>query len=175
MGVDCKILLPAGVRIDDVATVIGACAGLAKSKYHFSSGEGREVWSCRVKDVKVESFGEDAYLVACARITWANDHKAKPNGYVMYHFEGDSRGRRLLSPRSTAWWITVGRRLVGFFGGIVDYNDCDAKDADYRRPPRKNLAPEDGKPWRDFQEALYAVKPITEAEVAKCKRYANYD
>ena len=52
-----------------------------------------------------------------------------------------------MSPPSTAFWIAIGKGLVDFFGGKLDYNDCDEKDVDYRKPARKDIHAEDGDEW----------------------------
>jgi hypothetical protein len=178
MGVNCRILLPAAVRIDDVADVMAALAGFAMQKRHFSNSDGG--WSAGLPygdpRLRVESAEN---LVECARI-----HLTAPDGeklvdgetghYCLYHFEGSGKGERLLMPRSTPFWIAMGRGLVDFFGGTLDYSDCDAVDVDYKRPARKDIHVEDGDEWSAFQERKLAVKPITKADLAQWKEVAAY-
>jgi hypothetical protein len=56
--------------------------------------------------------------------------------------------------------------LVDFFGGEVDFNDCDATDVDYkmRRKSNKKNCPEDGRSWDAFQKRLFALQPLTESD-----------
>ncbi len=110
----------------------------------------------------------------CVAIEW--DMPNYGGRHVLYHYEPSEIDGRLLMPPSTCWWIAVGRRLVDFFGGALDYNDCDDKDINFRRPKksRKMNAPEDGKPWYAFQERMLIVKPITEKEIQAMVKHAAY-
>jgi hypothetical protein len=65
---------------------------------------------------------------------------------------------------------------VDFFGGKVDYNDCDSKGIDYRKRERPNSenCPSDGKAWDDFQRRIAAVKPLTDKDFKRAARAAGY-
>jgi hypothetical protein len=97
-----------------------------------------------------------------------------------YHFEfggyrekGDSRG---IIMRSWACNIVVCKKLVDFFGGWVDYQDCDSIDVDYNVKPKsdKMNCPEDGDEWQNLQERIMAVQPITQEELDDAERHAAY-
>ena len=79
-------------------------------------------------------------------------------------------------PRSTASNIALGKRLVDFFGGFVDYNDCDNSDSDYAVAEKTadECDPQDGQPWDDFQERMFNLKPITKEEIEACRQYSAY-
>lgn len=165
MGVDCEIHLPDDVQIRDVADVLGILAGNKK--------EWRESKGARWVGVENVSISGNTFPgLACITLPYCATKRDEI--YVLYHFEPGCGGR-LLMPRSTAWWIAAGKRLVDFFGGSIDFNDCDDSDVDYERPkPRGRNNPENGEPWRAFQEALFAVEPLTQEEVDACAKHSAY-
>jgi hypothetical protein len=166
MGVDCRIILPADVRVRDVAKVAGILAGLKASKLNLTGGSyGVQVEGAEAKTTCV---------VEMAEITLVGKLVDGERGHVgYYHYE--MKEGRLLNPRSSAFWICVGRGLVDFFGGTVDYCDCDTVEVDYKaRRKFKDNSPEDGQPWHDFQDAMLAVKPITKAQLNKAREWAAY-
>lgn len=166
MGVDTQIRLPCDVRVRDVGNVIGILAGLPSSKHSL----GGESYSCRVEGVKVAPSS----IAECCSLTF--DGKMVDGAlhhWVLYHFENEHNGRLLL-PRACPFWICVARGLVNFFGGSVDYQDCDTVDTDYQKEkPRKQNNPSDGKPWHDFQDALLALRPITKKELERAQKWAG--
>lgn len=175
MGVDCEIRLPEDVRIRDVADVIGILAGC--EKVWSETSDKKATW-VNVKCVDVSTVG----MVGMAHINVSIPISTKGNdtAFVLYHFEPgtfpDGTCGRLLTPRSTGWWIAVGKRLVDFFGGTVDFNYCDEQDIDYQKPkPRWHNNPEGDEEWDDFQKAKFAVQPLTDAEVETVWEVAAYD
>lgn len=176
MGVDTKIMLPGDVRIQDVADVIGILAGLPKVKQPLQGDGG--AWAVRVNGVRVEGIPN---LASCANI-YINAQNGthfvdgEMTHMVMFHYEpGEGSGERLLMPRSTAFWIAMGEKLVEFFGGEQDFNDCDSKDVDLScKKPRKSNCPSDGEPWQDFEKAMWDLEPLTEEEVFRASDYASY-
>ncbi len=40
----------------------------------------------------------------------------------------------MLLPRSTSFWLSVGKGLIDFFGGKMDYNDSDDIEINYSKP-----------------------------------------
>ena len=174
MGVDCRIMLPPNVRLDDVQDVIAASVGVELVKTNLSGGK---FWAVRQKSVKSEGYGMEA-LNSCVRLKINHecldgvaDHE------VMYHFECDRiPGWRLMMPRSTAFWICVGARLVTFFGGKADYKDCDSTDWDLEVEPKSDEMnhPSDGEPWQNLQKRIFAIKPISKAEWKRFEKHAAY-
>ncbi len=177
MGVDCKILLPAAAQIRDVADVLGALAGFPMHKRHF--GPPLDGWIAgrdyRDENVVVKPYSDSSSLIAHMQIVINGESVDGENGHqVMYHFEGSRKGEHLLMPRSTDFWIAIGKGLVDFFGGTVDYNDCDDSDVDYQQPERSDIHAEDGEEWTEFQERKLAVKPLTKEQLAECRKEASY-
>ena len=99
--------------------------------------------------------------------------------HVMFHGEpGDGcHGKyRLLMPRSTPFWIAIGTKLIQFFGGEIDFNDCDSKGMDLKRKkPRKWNDPSNGKSWQDLQKDMWGLKPIAKDDLVAAAKYASYD
>jgi hypothetical protein len=101
--------------------------------------------------------------------------------HVQYHQEVGAKwsGCKLMMPRSTAFWLAMGRRLIEFFGGGLVYSDhdFDGKTFNETVPPKSNdeNGPEDGAPWQSFQDRVHAIQPLTRAEVRAMRRHAAYD
>ena len=168
MGVDCRIMLPDRVRVRDVAEVMGALTGLPVGKRFFDKNNEVQGWAAHVDGVIVRPSNTSSLC----EIQWTTPDNA--THFVLYFFELSEVVGRLMMPRSTAFWIAVGKRLVIFFGGELDYNDCDNKDVDYRRKRRTDCMPSDGKPWYRFQERILKIVPITEAEYANAAKHSAY-
>ena len=174
MGVDCKIILPANVRLKDVADVIGVAAGFKPEKSPLGSSHP-DSWAVRVPGVRVSSFNCQG-LESCAKIELVGETMdGVKDHYVMYHFEYDD-GQRLLAPRSTAFWLGIGHRLVDFFGGSIDYQDCDDSYKDYSVPGKSDELnqPEGGDEWDSLQERMFAVKPLTKEELKRFNKLTAY-
>lgn len=170
MGVDCRILLPENVRLCNVVSVIGASVGCPKAKQNFSSGH---VWYANIDNIKVEAA--DHISPDMARITISQKTIDGHEGhFVLYFFEAD--GGRLMLPPSTGFWIYVGRRLVSFFGGKLDYNDCDGPEWDVIVPAKSDNEnrPSGGEPWYNLQERILAIQPISKEEWEMNINFAAY-
>lgn len=166
MSTNTRIILPTDVRIDDVATVIGKLAGLPAVKK-----DSDKSFFTSINGVKIipSSMAEMAEIVLEGNMI----DKQKKH-FVYYFFEGE-HGKREICPKSTAFWVAIGKRLVEFFGGKIDYNDCDNIDWDYESQiPREHNDPNDGKEWNDFQEEIYNLKPITKLELKEAQKFASY-
>lgn len=169
MGVDTCIRLPADVRVHDVAECIGILAGLTPQKTPIGQGS----YACRVPGVEVKPSS----IPTCCEINIRGKLiDGEGHHYVLYHFEPDGLNPgRLILPRCTAFWICIARSLVKFFGGTVDYCDCDSVDVDFKRDrPRPRNNPSDGAEWYEFQDEMLALKPITKKELAQAVKWAAY-
>lgn len=159
MGADCKIYLSGDTRVGDAAKVLGKLAGLES---HW--GEDREHGARWVTvpgaDVVCTVVPEMVQIIV-------GEYK------VYWHFE--EHPYRLMAPRSTAFWIAAGRRLVEFFGGYIDYDDSDRSEKDYAlSSPRTTNSPDDGAEWDVFQQAISDLRPLTLAEIKNAQQYAAY-
>lgn len=167
MGVDCRISLPGAVRVKDVATFIGISAGLPVTAIILPGGGTY----AKVKGIEVLPCGQS--LPECCYIEWTD--LCGEGRQIMYHFEGDDGAERIILGRSTPFWIAMGRRLVKFFGGGVDYNDCDSEDCDYHQVPANDLTRRnDDTVWQAFQNRLLKVKPLSPAEIEWATGRAAY-
>lgn len=185
MGVDTKILLPAAARIQDVADVMGALAGFPMEKRYFAhireNGRDSAGWSAGhpygssyVRLTPIHNMVQCAYIhldsseLGRVMVDGEREHQC------MYHFEAGCNGERLLMPRSTDFWIAIGKGLVEFFGGTVDYNDCDDSDVDFARPAQKDIHAEDGAEWYSMQARKLVVKPLTQVDLDAARKVASY-
>jgi len=176
MGVDTRILLPEDVRVGNVAQVIGILAGLPKT--WVTSNNGSCKW-IKVDGVKVESL--ENMPATCRIILNIPDHWGRlvdkeQVHHTLFHFEPDmKKGGRLMIPPSTPFWIAVGIGLCKFFGGQIDFNDCDSKGWDRQfRKPRPTNSPNVGRPWDNFQQAMFDLKPVTTADMKFANKKASY-
>ncbi len=168
MGVDCRIMLPSNVRLRDVGELLGILSGRKSEKQYFNNNSG---WSVRVAGMHFRTYES---MPECVAIEW--DMPKYGGRSVLFHYESGQGQYRLLMPPSTCWWLAAGKRLISFFGGELDYNDCDNTDVDFqrRKKSRQVNAPEDGKPWYIFQERMLKAKAITEEEIQSMVKHAGY-
>lgn len=177
MGCDCRVYLPDNARLRDIQDVMGALMGFKKEKQELSGG-----WRAKVKGVKAENSGSGTVEMLILSGTLPDGpakiaRRENGEGFMAFwHWEGHP-GFHQLSVKSTSFWITVGKKLVDFFGGYVDFNDCDNKEKDYKKKvkTKSQNSPEDGKPWEKFQERIMAVEPITLAEFNANIKHAAYE
>lgn len=163
MGVDTRITLHPSARLRDVTDALGILAGLEPELHPLSIG----ALAVRVPGAVCKSY-DGLGLAACAQIILtAPEGRLLVDGdeshYVMYHFEWEGtevHGARGLLPPSTPFWVAAGIKLVDFFGGHIDFNDCDTIDVDHVAPPSA-LPAVDGPDWQDYQHAIAAIEPIT--------------
>ena len=179
MGIDTNIYLAPNVRAKDVSQLIGVLVG---AKHNGPSigpvlerderGQSKDVFF-KVDGVKVEPCHSTLPTCAYVTIQHLNEAAAEVRGCTaiqwMYHFECNRKGMRLMMPRMCNSSIVIGRRLVDFFGGEVDYNDCDAVKVDYSQPWKSDAenCPEDGEEYWNLYRRMAAEKPITKEEYQK--------
>lgn len=175
MGVNVSVKFPSGVRMSDVATVAAILLGSEKEW----DKNGR--WINPVPGVQRESTSvpEMAYikLPVKAYNNPVADEIRKSDGdlyFLSYHYESGKHGETSIIPKCTAAKIALCVGLVKFFGGTVDFNDCDSVNINMRKTPRKPIAPSDGKPWVNFQKAMDTIKPLTEKDAERVKKWAAY-
>lgn len=172
MGVDMRVYLPANVRVRNVAGVMGAYAGCPVSKDFFRCGGGG--WSAHADGVEVKSASLPEMVSIFIRTPMVDGETVH---HCNYHFESEGgRIGRLMLPRSTAFWIALMTRVVDFFGGTIDYQDCDESECDYAVPEKtwQENSPSDGDEWYSFQNRVLAIVPITEDEWNAADKFAAY-
>lgn len=67
-------------------------------------------------------------------------------------------GTLVYGGNASAFWCALGKALVNFFGGVVDYNDCDSKYADWTHKATVHAKVTDGDDrWTRTQNAITAL------------------
>lgn len=180
MGVNVGCQLPHGTRIKDVAKV--AAALLGHESKHVPIG-GSDSTFATVKGYDLKAAGDSSFQVTLAYVvldTTTGNPAAqailKSDGeryHLLYHFEYSKLGPGT-TPKCTAAKIALCVGLVRFFGGTVDFSDCDAKDVNLRVKAKTDIHASDGPEWSEFQNRILAVQPITKDDIAKYEKFAAY-
>lgn len=171
MGVDCRISLPATARFRDVANVIGILLGQPFRQIRIGGSDAVHV---EVDGIETRSASA---VIECAEINIPSRDRR-----FLYHFEfsgqsyndHDTQCGRGLLLRSQADNIALGVALVRFFGGSVDFNDCDESDCDFAWPEQPDIRANNGEAWDNYHRRMLALKPITKTETSKYKSVASY-
>ena len=99
-----------------------------------------------------------------------------------WHFfnETEYEDCKLLNPSSSALAIAIGIRLIKFFGGYIQFNDCDEK-INLKVPNSKAIFPKKTKSqtsddrWYQFQNALYHEPLLTTKELLFALKNCSYN
>lgn len=180
MGVDCSVTLPDKVRLRDVAKVIGLLLGKPGRMESLRDNSG---YYLVVDDIKTQgtSMPECAEIIITGALSGLSG-EVRDNRRFLYHFEysHDSRGGhdakcgRGIQPSCTALNIAMCVELAKFFGGVVDFNDCDGSNRDFHSPVKKDIRANDGEEWEKFQRRMAAVKPMSQAHIDRYTEHAAY-
>lgn len=171
MGCDTHITLPSETRVVDVAKVMGALAGYEKTTEPL---KGSDAIFCRVAGQEVSPCN---CVVEMCTINLTEPTIDGEEGHsAFYHFEGIRTGERLVSVRSTPFWIAMGLKLIKFFGGSIDFNDCQGEGPDrtYDKPRPSNYIVDDEE-WSSFQQEILDIEPITKQDIVDAADHAAYD
>ena len=177
MGVDTHVFLSPDVHVRHVAKVMGILAGLPKTRKNFNLSLDSP-WTVEVIGQEVKPCRNVAEL--CEIHLHGHMIDGEDHHWAYYHFESDNSGKvsrheKQLTFRSTSFWIAIGVGLVKFFGGDVDFYDTDDKYKDFVAPyPKIRNSPEDGKPWQDFQEKMFNLKPLTRSNLQGFRKHEIY-
>lgn len=179
MGVDTSISLSPQATLREVADVIGILLGNKKTWTGFNKNADPESGYVKVDEVKVagapnlpECADIDIYCpnAAPSAKTNGNDHR-----HFLYHFEFGDSGRRGLLPRAAAANIAIGVALIKFFGGKIDYQDCDEVEINESYPAPNDIKHRSNDRCFDsIQRRMMALEPLTEEEISKYQKYAAY-
>lgn len=168
MGIDARIYFPPQVAVDYVAEAI-AIAGGAKWEDRDIGGARNELVVVNVPSLEVMS----SRVVTLVDIRFFDEIRQVPR-YVNYHFEFGTKGERGLMPRSRAYWLAVGKKVVDAFGGKLDYSDCDNSDIDYEVEVRWPDEWQDGPGYEQLQAILRSITPVTAEDIAAMAEFAAY-
>ena len=165
MGVDCRLTIPAAARLRDVADVAAALLGAPMVKHDL----GRGSYSAHVNGITYHVYQD---MPECVHVNLPLSTGLRS---FLYHYEwSSSPGDHGIMPRSYSANIALCVALCDFFGGSVDYADCDDSDENYRVPAKTDLHEQDGDPWHAFQDRKLAVRPLTRAELNAYRSVAGY-
>ena len=158
--------------MDDVLTASAILLGLPKHKAQHS-----DFWSVTTFGARIRAGGDD--IPSCCHLDFdAREGFGCEEGCVVggaedlrlfYHFEGPG-GTRLVTGESGPLVIALlpsAKRLVAHFGGEADFNEGDDIAVNYICPhPEWDNDPEDGPEYAELRDRLWALEPITGAELA---------
>lgn len=172
MSVDTRITLPSGVRLDDVADVLGIIVGLPHAVEPMES-HPHTALLC-VEGVSTRSSHAPEMAIIALEGPMVDGGNLR---HAYYFFESDSnvwpRGSRSILVRSTPFWVAAGKRLVEFFGGQIDYKDGDDIEVDFQAP-EDHLAQSDGEAWVRHQHDMDQVVSLTMEDLVAAKKHAYY-
>lgn len=164
MGSNSKCYLPNDVRPDDL---VEAIAFLCGAKREIGTLQGGGVYaSVNYAEVSTspnkDPNGRKVFVTPTHAMGFYIIHIAPTTCDGIWHMgdlfmypQADRANRFLLYAGVSEFWHEIERALVDFFGGEIDYNDCDSVDVDYkRRKPRKSNCPEDNEEWDAFQRGM---------------------
>ena len=173
MSVSCNIYLSSDARTRDILDVMGILLGHNKSKKYFDRGGGYycEVenidynFPVKMKNQPVAEFKNiytmsvdvpEMFIIRIQKnpIDKIDDHMA------FFHYDTEP-GMKLISGGNNEFWNRIGKGLVEFFGGWVDYNDCDDIDKDFESDGmRENNAHEDNLGFYAFHQDMLDLLPL---------------
>lgn len=177
MGVCCHVYVPQDVSSRDVADVLAILLGAKKSWTEDRGARWVEVEGNPHPEGIKEVPGMDNLFVGNKVKLEVPDGFA-PTFHYQVRFGKKMYGMVHFSSESTR--IAIAIRLAKFFGGIVDYSDCDESGNELRFARSKAvpqmLADLEDDDFHTYQIALWDLEPLTEKEVerVKAKKYAAY-
>lgn len=161
MASSAKLSLPPNVQVRLVATVAGLCMGRKANLVEVDKAGSY-----------VEADGVTVTL--CGVVGLADINIPSPDPAVwdeptllVYHFESDPDGRRIVTAPSEARYLALFTKLVNFFGGRLDYDDCDRVECDLEMMDRTNRAnaPVSDVDYAILQERLLAIEPVEAKDI----------
>lgn len=182
MGVDTKIYLPPYVAVNDIAKTTAVLAGGKVSLKEI--GDNRR----SVKVVEVEGLEIQTLPSMHSMLTIKFKDVLGGNRHCFLHYDGIENGSKLLSTRSTPFWIALGHRLINLFGGEMIYEDSSGNHADESVPINKSIW---GKWWKmnnrrslsgdetdaifqRIQNVTHGLHPLRPQELIMAKPLAAY-
>lgn len=166
MDLNANILLPHDSYCHDVANVIGVLSGLrivrrTNASYTYLEVPGVEV--------------SQGYFFEGARIDIRGRLVDRETRHSVTFFFEDSRNpdfSRLLMPKSTPYWLAIGKGLISFFGGILIYNDDPANGFIHVPKWREHYNREDMKENCARQNELFSISPLKSEDLDAMSPFA---
>lgn len=191
MGVNCKVVLNEGADWEKVGQVASVLLGAKVNKaplgddgYH-ALVEGFDNRGSQADKVARRLLGQEPYGgyrtfdITPSDIDILIEGDANnPVAKAIAESDGFPYGlwygleNRSLYPKATAAKIALAAGLAKFFGGKGVYNDCSDKKMNF--PSRLNFIGETDPAFYRYQDALLALKPLTQKDIDRCAKYASY-
>lgn len=191
MGVNCKVVLNEGADWDKVGQVASVLLGAEIKKAPLGTdGYHAQVQGFDDRESQAETFarrllGKEPYkryrafdytpsyidiLIEGDKDNPVTKAIAESDGFsyaLWYGLEA-----RSIYPKASAAKIALAAGLAKFFGGKGVYNDCTDKKMYF--PSRLNFIGENDPAFYRYQDALLALKPLTQKDIDRCAKYASY-
>lgn len=181
MGCNVNIYLPPDVHGRDAVKVIGILAGLKPVRKNFDRGDGTYVEVPESNEMASSVEGMSELTIRAPKGSTLVDGDEQHN--TSFHYSSRRNGKvfNLAMPTATPFWCAIGKSLVVWFGGVVQYNDCDVEKAPNVFRSRRfcptdkyGLLSEDGKSWELYRDELMKIRPLTSLELKRGRKVAAY-
>lgn len=172
MGTSTHIFLSVDTQLKNVLDVIGILIGQEKKEVYFDEYKKDKGSYCFVDNVATWVPPDDKKsLYAVYPQTTSNPSMVSieiPKNKIdkMHHsgtwfFDSDEPNTVEIIGGCSEFWQKVGTELARFFGGWVDYNDCDAieKDVKFTKPRKTNRTIKD-KDFDTMRNDILKLEPI---------------
>ncbi len=184
MGVDTKIRLPLGTHSDDILDVVARVLGgnlrpnASQNTDDFSlpASEHNPWYYLRTDEkLKLELSGPTNINGLFGTMHFHAFNKVNFSWYL--HMESENEDQVILSPSSTPLAVAMGRRLVEFFGGGVEYSDSTGK-INFRVAKEKSMFHKARETSASrliaLTNALESIRPLHSSELFKAIKWASY-
>jgi hypothetical protein len=173
MGNSTHIFLSNDAQINNVIDVIGILIGQKKQEEYFDNSNPSKGSHCKVENVatwvptqdKKNEYAVYPQTGSCpsmVNIIIPKNKIDKIDHNGSWFYEGDEPGTREIIGGCSEFWQKIGTELVKFFGGWVDYDDCDGveRDVEFTKPRKTNCTKldEDFDIMRNDMLKLQAIK-----------------
>lgn len=181
MGCNTDIYLPTDVGPHEVRPVIGILAGLKATRQQFNKGKGTHVEVLGSDELGMVYSGFETLVFKAAKNKTLVDGEG--SHFCNFHWAARRNGClwNLLTPTATPFWCAIGRGLVEWFGGIVQYNDCGSEKSPnvFRRQrccpvDKYGLLPDDGSAWEKYNDELMRLRPLSSLDLKRGYKVASY-
>ena len=174
MSANARIYLPHDARIKEVAYVIALSSGLTFSRRTDKNGTHTYIPGLRIETLDGLDMIEEIVASPMISIKSIDGHTQHS---VMYFFESSEYAdySRALYPKSTPYWLAIGKRLITFFGGMLIYrDDKDSEKIVFPKPSTRQYNPEDDDQYSEHELRYFKLSVLSEIEIEAMRKYAAY-
>ena len=182
MGLDVYTYLPPSAESHNILTVTALLAGCPGEWKSFKDGGSKDYFGVDKKYANFIIYGAEQhhvnqYVPLPSMVLKMHDGNKFIDGNdtisFFLHMESDLfPGFKMVSRYSNPFSGAIGKGLINFFGGLIDYNDCDDIAFNQSKDERSNIA-HDGKDWKNFQKRLSEVEPVTMQNMLDVEKYVG--